>query len=195
MHLSRGVRVGIHSPWISHLFFADDCFVFSEASQRGASRLREILEICSRGSGQLVNREKSAIFFSNNCTDEMKEVVRNELNIQKESLAEKYLGLPTNVGRQIIDSFQFIPTKVKGLIGDWSGREASCEGREVLLKTVAQAGPTYSMSCFLLPVNTCKKMRTAIANYWWGSSADNRHIHWQSWDRLTQPKYKGGMGF
>ena len=142
-----------------------------------------------------MNREKSAIFFSNNCTDEMKEVVRNELNIQKESLAEKYLGLPTNVGRQIIDSFQFIPTKVKGLIGGWCGREASCAGREILLKTVAQAVPTYSMSCFLLPVNTCKKMRTTIANYWWGSSADNRHIHWQSWDRLTQPKYKGGMGF
>ena len=195
MHLSRGVRVGIHSPWISHLFFVDDCFVFSEASQRGASHLREILEIYSRRSGQLVNQEKSAIFFSNNCTDEMKEVVRNELNIQKESLAEKYLGLPTNVGRQIIDSFQFIPTKVKGLIGGWCGREASCAGTEILLKTVAQAVPTYSMSCFLLPVNTCKKMRTTIANYWWGSSADNRHIHWQSWDRLTQPKYKGGMGF
>lgn len=35
-HLSRGVRVGIHAPWISHLLFADDSIVFSEASQRGA---------------------------------------------------------------------------------------------------------------------------------------------------------------
>ena len=39
VYLSRGVRVGIHAPWISHLLFADDCIVFSEASQRGASRL------------------------------------------------------------------------------------------------------------------------------------------------------------
>lgn len=39
LHLSRGLRVGIHAPWISHLLFADDCFVFSEASHRGASRL------------------------------------------------------------------------------------------------------------------------------------------------------------
>jgi len=31
-HLSKGVRVGVHSPWISHLLFADDCIVFSEAS-------------------------------------------------------------------------------------------------------------------------------------------------------------------
>lgn len=31
VHLARGVQVGIHAPWISHLF-ADDCIVFLEAS-------------------------------------------------------------------------------------------------------------------------------------------------------------------
>jgi hypothetical protein len=49
-HLSRGVRVGVHTPWISHLLFADDCIVFIEASQRGADRLKEILDIYSKGS-------------------------------------------------------------------------------------------------------------------------------------------------
>jgi len=58
VYLSRGVRVGIHAPWISHLLFADACIFFSEASQRGASRLQELLDIYSRGSGQLVNRDK-----------------------------------------------------------------------------------------------------------------------------------------
>ena len=51
LHLARGVRVGIHAPWISHLLFADDCIVFAEASQRGAARLQEILNTYSRGSG------------------------------------------------------------------------------------------------------------------------------------------------
>lgn len=32
VHLSRCVSVGFHVPWISHLLFADDCSVFSEAS-------------------------------------------------------------------------------------------------------------------------------------------------------------------
>ena len=67
VHLTRGVRVGLHAPWISHLFFADDSIIFSEASQRGAARIRDILDIYSKGSGQLVNRDKSKIFFSNNC--------------------------------------------------------------------------------------------------------------------------------
>lgn len=60
---------------------------------------------------------------------------------------------------------------------------------------MAQAIPTYSMSCFLLPGEVCKKMRQAIANYWWGSSADNRHIHWMRWECLTRSKCQGGMGF
>jgi len=84
---------------------------------------------------------------------------------------------------------------VKGRIESWCGREASCAGREVLIKSIAQAVPTYSMSCFLLPLNICNKMRSVVANYWWGSSADNWHMHWMSWEHLNQPKHKRGMGF
>lgn len=46
--LSRGVRVGIHAPWILHLLFADDCIVFSEASQRGAHDCKRYLISMSR---------------------------------------------------------------------------------------------------------------------------------------------------
>ena len=37
--LARGVRVGIHSPWISHLLFADDCLIFTQASEEGWAAL------------------------------------------------------------------------------------------------------------------------------------------------------------
>jgi hypothetical protein len=44
LFLSKGIRVGIHSPWISHLLFADDCLVFTQASDRGQLGLK----ICYR---------------------------------------------------------------------------------------------------------------------------------------------------
>lgn len=187
--------MGIHAPWISHLLFADDCIIFSEASQRGAVRLQQILDTYSRGSGQQVNRDKSAVFFSKNCEGEVKEMVRHELHIQTEALSDRYLGLPTALGRSTTEAFEFLPTRIKNVVGTWSGREASSTGREVLLKSVAQATPTYSMSCFLLSKTTCKKMRSTISNYWWGGSAENRRLHWTSWDNLTQHKSTGGMGF
>jgi hypothetical protein len=80
----------------------------------------------------------------------MKNEVRQVLNIESEALAEKYLGLPTAKGRSTTEAFEFMPTRIRKMIGTWSGREASCAEREILLKSVAQAVPTYSMSCFLL---------------------------------------------
>jgi hypothetical protein len=68
-------------------------------------------------------------------------------------------------------------------------------GRVVLLKSVAQAVPNYSMSCFLLSKITCRKMRAAISNCWWGGSAENRRMHWLRWEWLTQHTSRGGMGF
>lgn len=165
VHLSRGVRVSVHSSWISHLLFADDCIIFSEALQRGAVRLKEIMETYNRGLGQLINRDKSAGFFSKNSTDDMKEEVNNVMEIQNETLAEKYLGSPTALGRSTKEAFEYMPTRIKGLVGSSTGRQASCAGREILIKSNAQAVPTYPMSCFLLPAATAKKMRSTISNY------------------------------
>jgi hypothetical protein len=105
----------------------------------------------------------------------MKLVVESTSQIHNEALAEKYLGLPTAVGRFTKEAFEYMPTKIKGLVGSWPGREASCAEREILLKSKAQVVPTYPMSCFMLPISTCNKMRSTIANYWWGSSADKTH--------------------
>ena len=92
----------------------------------------------------MVNKDKSAVFFSSNCDEQVKQEFRHELHIETEALSDKYLGLPTVVGRSSTEAFDFMATRIKNLVGTWSGREASCAGREVLLKYVAQAVPTYS---------------------------------------------------
>jgi hypothetical protein len=73
-YIAKGARVGIHAPWISHLLFADDCLVFAPAT-RSADRVAAILDDYHRGSGQRVNKQKSAIFYSGNCQDGDKEVI------------------------------------------------------------------------------------------------------------------------
>lgn len=194
-YLSRGVRVGVHSPWVSHLLFADDCLLFTQASERGSQRRVDILNQYQRGSGQLVNIEKSAIFFNNNCEDTDKEVVKQTTGIHKEALCEKYLGLPTAVGRSTKDVFEAIPTKIRGLMNGWGEKQLSCAARETLIKSVAQAIPTYSMSCFILAPSTCQKITSATSNYWWNSGVDRRGMHWRNWPDMCLPKSQGGLGF
>lgn len=193
--ISRGVRVSCHAPWISHLLFADDCLIFTQASKRGTDRIAEILDTHNRGSGQLVNKQKSAVFFSANCEDAAKDEVRQALQIPTEALGERYLGLPTAIGKVNDGAFNYVSDRIRNFVNGWGEKTLSCAGREVLLKANAQAVPTYPMSCFKLPANICKKMRTYISNYWWGSSINNHKIHWQRWSKLTRSKADGGMGF
>ena len=68
-------------------------------------------------------------------------------------------------------------------------------GREILIKTVVQAIPTYTMSCFKLPLGLCNDIESLIRKFWWGQRGERRKIHWVKWDSLCQSKANGGMGF
>uniref|UniRef100_A0A8R7R6G8 Reverse transcriptase domain-containing protein n=1 Tax=Triticum urartu TaxID=4572 RepID=A0A8R7R6G8_TRIUA len=194
-HLSRGVRVGIHCPWISHLLFADDCMVFTQATAEGANRLQEVLERYRIGSGQMVNKQKSAIFFSGNSDDNMKAAIHQGTEITVEALVEKYLGLPTALGRSTDENFQHILATIKRLVAGWAPKLLSSAGREVLIKSICQAIPTYSMSCFKLSKKLCKKIIAVLARFWWGGDEKKRKMHWVKWKDLAIPKVCGGMGF
>lgn len=40
-------------------------------------------------------------------------------------------------------------------------------GREVYIKLILQAIPSYAMMCFLLPRSFYKEVETLIAKFWW----------------------------
>ena len=48
---------------ISHLFFADDCFIFCQATVEVYQYLLTLLEYYESASGQAINRQKTSIFF------------------------------------------------------------------------------------------------------------------------------------
>ncbi|KAJ7957099.1 Ribonuclease H, partial [Quillaja saponaria] len=59
-------RVGQSSIRLFHLFFADDIFLFCEASGDQAKHVRRCLDRFSMVSGLNVNLTKSKVFFSSN---------------------------------------------------------------------------------------------------------------------------------
>lgn len=46
-----------------------------------------------------------------------------------------------------------------------------------------------------MPVSLCKELGSIAGNFFWNGSEDTRKIHWLSWERLTEVKGKGGLGF
>ena len=89
----------------------------------------------------------------------------------------------------------FIKERVWAKLQGWKEQLLPQAGREVLLKTVVQAIPTFSMSCFKLPVTLCNDIEQLIRKFWWGHRGNQRKIHWSKWSTLCLPKDLGCMGF
>ncbi|XP_024163724.1 uncharacterized protein LOC112170610 [Rosa chinensis] len=108
---------------------------------------------------------------------------------------ERYLGLPTYVGRKKTATFQYIKDNLAKKLKSWQGKMLSGAGKDILIRVVAQALPTYAMSVFQLTKNFCEDLELMCARFWWGSTDDKRKIHWKSWEKLCLPKEEGGLGF
>jgi hypothetical protein len=78
----------------------------------------------------MVNRDKSSIFFSSDILDTTRMLVKQELDIMVEAFSEKYLGLPTAVGRLKNEDFDYICDRIRSKIVGWD-RLMSYAGKEV----------------------------------------------------------------
>lgn len=179
----------------THLLFADDSLIFTKATTDDCSNLKALFDCYAAASGQIFNYDKSSMFFSGDISDSQMGTIKNIFQLHVVSRHEKYLGLPSMVGRNKKSFFKDIELRVMNKISSWNSKLFSSGGKEVLIKAVAQAVPAYAMSVFKLPRGLCEDIQQAIASFWWGSKKDQRHIHWARWERLCSAKGKGGMGF
>ena len=99
------------------------------------------------------------------------------------------------VGRDKKKSFSIIKERIWKKHKGWKEKLLSQAGREILIKAIIQAIPTYTMSCFKLLKCLIRDIETLIRKFWWGYRGEQRKIHWISWEKLCLPKNEGGMGF
>jgi hypothetical protein len=95
--------------------------------------------------------------------------------------------MPAEVGKCKNGSFKYLRDRIWKHIQGWMEQILSQGGKEVLIKSVALAIPTFSMSCFKLPRGLCQYLDSVIRSFWWGSKDGKRKVAWVSWDVLTMP--------
>lgn len=117
------------------------------------------------------------------------------LKIRESRSHELYLGAPSFSLRKKRVQFSYLYEKMIKKVESWGQKQFSKGGKEVLIKAVLQAIPTFAMGCFRIPTTTCREMESICARFWWSSSKDKNGIHWKSWDTLCLPKAEGGLGF
>ena len=99
------------------------------------------------------------------------------------------------MGRNKRSTFNAIKDKVGKKLEGWKEKILSKAGREILIKAVAQAIFTYTMSCFKLLNALCEDLTSMIRNFWWGQRKDEKKTDWLSWEKMCELKANGGMGF
>lgn len=118
----NGAKICNNAPIILHLLFAYDCFLFFRATSNQALKMRSILSIYEKASGQAVNLQKSEFFCSRNVSRADHNNIANILGVHAVLGTGKYLGLPSMIGRSKKATFNFIKDRIWKKINYWSSK-------------------------------------------------------------------------
>lgn len=61
-------------------------------------------------------------------------------------------------------------------LAGWKEKLLSSVGKEVLIKTVAQIVPSYTMSCFKRPNALREELTGMVRQFWWGQVKDEKKL-------------------
>lgn len=137
----------------------------------------------------------SEVSFSQNVREEDRAIICARMGVKTVAYHTRYLGFPLIFGRSKKEVFSLVLERVWKKIKGWKEQFLSRAEKEVLIKAVAQAIPTYVMSCYKIPEAICNKIEAMLAKFWWGSRNRERKVHWMSWEKMSRSKGSGGLGF
>ena len=109
--LIAGAKVCHGAPSISHLF-ADDSLILIRANEGDCGHLQNVLQLYEDCSGQVINKAKSAILFSRNTKPDQRKKVCDLLQVTKETMNERHLGLPVHVGQSKMKTFAYLKDRI-----------------------------------------------------------------------------------
>ena len=160
-----GMRVTRACPSVSHLLFADDSIFFCKVEPRKCEEVMKVVRKYGKASGQCINFNKSSLLFGKRINATVRQEIKDALGIQNEGGMGTYLGIPEDISGSKCRLFAFLKEKLMHIVNGWTGRWLSKGRKEVLIKSILLPLPTYVMSTFLLPLEICENLASAIAQF------------------------------
>jgi len=72
------------------------------------------------------------------------------------------------VGKNKCNTFHQLIERLNNKLFGWKEKLLSTTGKEILIKIVVEAVPTYTMSVFKLSNALCDEITSLVRNFWWG---------------------------
>ncbi|KAK2652350.1 hypothetical protein Ddye_012206 [Dipteronia dyeriana] len=125
----------------------------------------------------LKSSSKSAICVSPSVGMEESRKLADMVGMKLVDCHERYLDLPCFSNKSKRKLFADIADKVWNRIKGWGEKLLSIGGKEILIKAVVQAIPSYAMSIFRLPKSLFDEIQRLTARFWRGGNERNRKLH------------------
>ncbi|WCJ39413.1 hypothetical protein M5689_020404 [Euphorbia peplus] len=190
----RTIKLCSNSPPISHLFFADNLFVFLEAEVNQVNNFMAIMEEFCHASGQKLNLHKSKICVLKNVTDSRARELSHACNISLTKCLGKYLGVPLLYDRITALTFTETVNRVQSKLSSWKSSSLSLDGRITMVNSVTSSTPNHIMQTNLLPSGAIDKLDKLNQSFIWGSTDNQNKMHLLNWDNVCRSKREGGTG-
>lgn len=124
------ISICTNAPIISHILFADDCFLFFRADEREANVMKHILETYEAASGQAISLPKSKVYYSRSVPGHVQDSITSILGVCALIGTIKYLGLTFMIGQSEDVTFGFIKDRIWHKINFWSSKCLSKSGEK-----------------------------------------------------------------
>ena len=178
---------------ISHLLFADDILLFSEAKVKQMRVIMKVLKDFEEVSGLAVNMDKSKAIVSKNVNRRKREKLASVSSIALVGNLGKYLGVPLVQGRVKKEDFNFLIDKLKVRLSGWKAKLLNRAGRVTLACSVLIAMPVYNMQTTWVPQQVCDDIDRIIRSFVWHHGS-NRGMNLVQWDVVTKRRMARGLG-
>ncbi|PKU59129.1 Putative ribonuclease H protein [Dendrobium catenatum] len=178
---------------ISHLLYADDVLIFGEASVENCTILANTLKEFAAASGLFINYDKSSVMFTKNQRN--KESLCQALSIFNTTNKISYLGIPISFNRLKVEDFLPLMDKLHNKFTGWKANLLSLAGRLQYLKFTIHNTIAYWIRGSIIPKTVFKFFKKTCSRFLFFGDIDSSHkLHMISWDTVTKPKCKGGLG-
>lgn len=140
-----------------------------------------------------MNLDKSRVWFSPNMPLGTKQQISSELEIPQTKDLRLYLGVPLIHKRVGSQDYGHLVDKMNTWLNGWKQRLLSRAAKLVLIQSVSNVIPAYSMNSCVLQMKTLRQLKRINKSFLWDDKDCMQGIHPVSWETICKPKGEGGL--
>ncbi|XP_058758239.1 uncharacterized protein LOC131631463 [Vicia villosa] len=188
----RGFKFNANEE-VDILQFADDTIILAEGDTANLWSMKTILRGFELMSGLRINFHRSNL-FGINVGGWFLEEASSFLSCKVGSFPFKFLGVKVGDNPRKSSMWKDLISLMRKRLAVWKGVNLNVAGRVVLINSMLNSIPIYSLSLYKAPSKVLHEIHTIQSKFLWSGGDRKRSVHWVSWDTVCKTREEGGLG-